>query len=176
MRDGRPVVPVYVLDDTAAGAWAAGGASRWWLHHSLVAPSCGFGGARCSAGVAAGNAVDVIPELARAVGATEVHTGGSALPWGRRLDRAVADALAAYGVTLKRHRTMMLFNPDTLRTQSGGSYSVFTPFSRACMAHAPPPQPEAAPRRIPTVAPPQIGPAGGMAFAAATSRLGRWPA
>jgi deoxyribodipyrimidine photo-lyase len=32
-----PIVPVYVLDDETAGAWRMGGASRWWLHHSLVA-------------------------------------------------------------------------------------------------------------------------------------------
>ena len=34
---GRPVVPIYVLDDEAAGSWAMGGAARWWLHHSLSA-------------------------------------------------------------------------------------------------------------------------------------------
>jgi deoxyribodipyrimidine photo-lyase len=28
-----PVIPVYVLDDVAPGAWAIGGAQRWWLHH-----------------------------------------------------------------------------------------------------------------------------------------------
>jgi deoxyribodipyrimidine photo-lyase len=31
----RPIVPVYIRDDTAAGRWQAGGASRWWLHGSL---------------------------------------------------------------------------------------------------------------------------------------------
>ena len=34
---GAPVVPVYVLDDEGAGSRALGGASRWWLHHSLTA-------------------------------------------------------------------------------------------------------------------------------------------
>lgn len=31
------VIPVYVLDDDAPGAWRIGGAQRWWLHHSLAA-------------------------------------------------------------------------------------------------------------------------------------------
>ena len=31
-----PVVPVYVLDDDTPRQWAMGGASRWWLHHSLA--------------------------------------------------------------------------------------------------------------------------------------------
>ncbi len=34
---GRAILPVYVLDEAAAGAWAMGGAHRWWLHHSLEA-------------------------------------------------------------------------------------------------------------------------------------------
>ena len=29
------VLPVFILDDDAAGQWAHGSASRWWLHHSL---------------------------------------------------------------------------------------------------------------------------------------------
>ena len=32
---GRPILPRYVLDDTTPGIWRPGGASRWWLHHSL---------------------------------------------------------------------------------------------------------------------------------------------
>ncbi|MDX1736495.1 MAG: deoxyribodipyrimidine photo-lyase, partial [Halioglobus sp.] len=33
---GRPLVACYILDDDTAGEWADGGASRWWLHHSLA--------------------------------------------------------------------------------------------------------------------------------------------
>jgi hypothetical protein len=33
----RLVLPLLILDDTAPGPWAPGGASRWWLHHSLDA-------------------------------------------------------------------------------------------------------------------------------------------
>jgi deoxyribodipyrimidine photo-lyase len=35
--DGRPVLPVFVPDEAAAGRWAPAGAARWWLHHSLAA-------------------------------------------------------------------------------------------------------------------------------------------
>ena len=33
--EAGPVVAVYVLDDARARGHAYGGASRWWLHHSL---------------------------------------------------------------------------------------------------------------------------------------------
>ena len=32
-----PVIPVYILDDETPKHRAMGGASRWWLHHSLAA-------------------------------------------------------------------------------------------------------------------------------------------
>ena len=31
-----PVIFLYVLDDETPGEWQIGGASRWWLHRSLV--------------------------------------------------------------------------------------------------------------------------------------------
>src|SRR4051812_7122387 len=37
IETGRPVLPVFVLDDAAPRPWRLGGASRWWLHHSLEA-------------------------------------------------------------------------------------------------------------------------------------------
>ena len=34
---GQPILPVFILDDETPGEWLPGGASRWWLHHSLQA-------------------------------------------------------------------------------------------------------------------------------------------
>ena len=36
---GRPLIACYILDDETPGDWRLGGASRWWLHHSLQALS-----------------------------------------------------------------------------------------------------------------------------------------
>ena len=32
---GQPVIACYILDYISPGDWILGGASRWWLHHSL---------------------------------------------------------------------------------------------------------------------------------------------
>jgi deoxyribodipyrimidine photo-lyase len=37
MALGAPVAVVYVLDEVSPGIRPLGGASRWWLHHSLAA-------------------------------------------------------------------------------------------------------------------------------------------
>ncbi|MBV8392270.1 MAG: deoxyribodipyrimidine photo-lyase, partial [Alphaproteobacteria bacterium] len=37
LGSGRPVVPVFVLDEQTEGLRPRGDAARWWLHHSLAA-------------------------------------------------------------------------------------------------------------------------------------------
>jgi deoxyribodipyrimidine photo-lyase len=37
LASAERVVPVYVHAPVSGGNWAMGAASRWWLHHSLVA-------------------------------------------------------------------------------------------------------------------------------------------
>ena len=154
MRGGCAVLPVYVLDDAAAGAWAPGGASRWWLHHSLASLGRDLAARGAPLVLRRGDARGLIPAWAREISAAEVHTGGSAEPWARRLDRDVADALAADGIGFHRHRTMTLFNPETLKTQAGAPFGVYSPFARAAFAAGGPKPPLGAPDRIPALAAP----------------------
>ncbi|HQR42305.1 MAG TPA: deoxyribodipyrimidine photo-lyase, partial [Gemmatales bacterium] len=34
---GQPIIPVYIWEPSEEGDWPLGGASKWWLHHSLAA-------------------------------------------------------------------------------------------------------------------------------------------
>jgi len=142
---GRPLLPVFILDDGSAERWAPGGASRWWLHHSLAAlqQSLEERGARLT--LRRGDSVSIMSEIARQTGAVEVFTGGSADPGARRLDQAAA---AVLGSGFHRMRTTTLFHPDSIRTKAGGAYSVYTPFANACLALGGPKAPLPAPRTM----------------------------
>jgi deoxyribodipyrimidine photo-lyase len=131
VETGRRVLPVFVLDDAAPGNWALGGASRWWLHHSLVSLQASLAERGVELTLRRGDSVAVIGEIVDRAGAAEVFTGGSADPWARRTDKAASEAI---GVQLHRLRTTTLFRPDSVRTKTGGAYSVYTPFANACLA------------------------------------------
>ena len=146
LASGRPVLPVYVLDEATPGAWAPGGAGRWWLHHSLAALAASLAGAGAPLVLRRGPVARVLPELVRETKAVAIHAGQPVEPWARE---AVAELERAAGVPLHLHRTATLFDPDAIRTRAGGAYGVFTPFARACRAHAPPAPPLPAPARIP---------------------------
>jgi deoxyribodipyrimidine photo-lyase len=141
----HPVVPVFVLDDETPGAWASGGAGRWWLHHSLTSLAADLRERGAALVLRRGRFADVIPRLADELNAAEIHAGQPTEPWARTAMKEIATAV---GGRLKLHRTTTLFEPDSIRTQSGGSYGVFTPYSRACLARGMPEQPLPAPRQI----------------------------
>jgi deoxyribodipyrimidine photo-lyase len=139
---------VYVLDDDAAGSWAMGGASRWWLHHSLQ--SLGQAIAACGAKLILrrGDAGVIIPELAAELKASEVHAGRRFEPWARAQDRDIAAKLTASGTDLRRHLSSHLFPPERITTKTGGVYGVYTPFSRTCFEQGPPGDAITAPEEI----------------------------
>jgi len=143
-----PALLVYVLDDAAAGAWAYGGAQRWWLHHSLAALDAGLRGRGHALHLACGDATRIIPELAQRIGASDVIAGRMYEPWARRRDEAVAQNLAKDGRKLKLHTSSLLHEPHQIRTGAGKPYSVYTPFSRALFALGEPPPPLPAPERL----------------------------
>ena len=145
---GRPIVAVYVLDDTSPGNWAMGRAARWWLHHSLAALDAGLRARGGRLVLRRGAAAVVVPALAQEVGATEVHAGRMHEPWARKSDAAVADALRGVGAMLTLHRTSTLFDLDAVRTKTGGVYGVYTPFARTARVLVPDAV-VAAPARLP---------------------------
>ena len=148
-----PVLPVFILDDAAAGAWAPGGAGRWWLHHSLAALAADLKARGASLTLLSGRAETLIPALAQSGRAKQVHAGRMVEPFARERDRRIAEALEGVGAVLSLHTSALLAEPHRIRSGSGSPYAVYTPFSRAIFALGEPEAATPAPARI-AAAPP----------------------
>ena len=131
-----PVVPVYVLDDETPAHRAMGGASRWWLHHSLAALDSALRAKGSRLVLRRGRSEDVLAALAAECGATEVHGLHHYEPWWRNAERAVAKLL-----TLHLHHGNYLAPPGTVLSGAGTPYKIYTPFWRTLNERMPPPQP-----------------------------------
>jgi len=93
-ESGAPVIPVFVLDEgVSSEARSIGGASRWWLHHSLENLVSALEKLGNGLVLRRGPAAEILPALARETGATAIHTGFMPDPSERAADRAVAEAL-----------------------------------------------------------------------------------
>jgi deoxyribodipyrimidine photo-lyase len=141
-----PVLPVYVLDDGAD--WAMGGASRWWLHFSLVSLTASLKELGVKLLLRRGNAAEIIPQLAAAIGTKTVHAGVAHEPAWRDRDAAIGKALEKSGGSLVLHRVATLTDPDKIRTRTGTVYGMYTPFARAVEDAGEPPDPLPAPRKL----------------------------
>ncbi len=144
--EGGRVLTVFVLD--RSGAWAPGGASRWWLHGSLAALAADLEKRGATLVIRRGDAATIIPELAASVGAAEVHCGRAHEPAVRALDERVARTLEESGRRLVHHRTATLHDIAAVRTKTGGAYGIYSPFAKAVRALGPPEPPHPAPKRI----------------------------
>ncbi|WP_141287092.1 deoxyribodipyrimidine photo-lyase, partial [Pseudonocardia saturnea] len=82
-----------------------------------------------------GDPADVVPRVARAAGATTVHVAADFGPYGRERDERVEKALADDGAELVRTGSPYAVAPGRVEKGTGGSFKVFTPFSRAWADH-----------------------------------------
>ena len=142
-----PVLPVYIWSPEDEGGWPLGAASRWWLHHSLASLAAALDARGTPLHLATGAAVSALRTLARATGARYVHYTRRYEPAARQVEAAVCAALAEDGVQAVAHGGYLLWEPDSVRTQTGTPYQVFTPFYKACQ-NLPAPSPPLAPPRL----------------------------
>jgi len=135
---GRPVLAVYVLDDSNAGDWAMGGASRWWLHHSLVRLSADIEALGGTLILKRGDAREVIPALVSEHSIEAVYWNRAYEPWAIARDTQIKTALSDAGVEARSFKGALIVEPWEISTKQGKPYKVFTPFWRALKAdHAP---------------------------------------
>ncbi|MBN7798416.1 cryptochrome/photolyase family protein [Parahaliea mediterranea] len=160
---GRPLLPVYILDEDTPGHWRPGGASRWWLHYSLEALDTALRQCGARLLLRRGPALEVLRELCAESGAEALYCTRQYEPWAAQLERALYDDLGARGVEVKRFPGNLLFEPGSVLNQSGEPFKVFTPFWRHCLRQPEPPLPRPAPEAL-----------AGHRHSLATEKLGDW--
>ncbi|BBK38022.1 deoxyribodipyrimidine photo-lyase [Allostella sp. ATCC 35155] len=147
---GRPVLPLFVLDDDRPGAWRRGGASRWWLAQSIAALAGALRRIGLPLVLRRGPADAVVPALAQSVGASAVVWNRRYEPWARRRDAAIKQALAEDDIAARSHNGTLLREPWEVRSGKDEPYRVFTPFWRALLALGVDGRPLPVPDRLPT--------------------------
>jgi len=145
---GAPLLALYILDDAAMGDWRPGGASRWWLHHSLSSLAGELAACGAPLVLRRGAAESVLPALIAEMGATAVYWNRLFEPWAVRRDGEIKARLRAEGVKAESFNASLLFEPAAVRNGQGEPFRVFTPFWRACLAGPQPAAPLPVPARL----------------------------
>jgi deoxyribodipyrimidine photo-lyase len=130
---GEAIIPVFIYDEAGEGAWPLGGASKWWLHHSLARLETELAERGGRLILARGESAPVLAELA-------TKTGAGAVYWCRRYepavierDRPIKQRLSEAGLEVKSFNGSLLHEPHTVENKQGRPFQVFTPFWRHCL-------------------------------------------
>ena len=116
------VLPVFVLDPT----FSVSGAPRMaFMLRALRQLDKEMNGALV---ILHGDPREVIPRVAKSVGAKEVFVARDFAPYGMKRDADVAKALQAGGAALVQCGSAYAVEPGTVRKGDGTPYAVFTPF------------------------------------------------
>ena len=140
------VLPIYILDDENAGEYTIGGASRWWLHQSLISLNNSLEGALS---LYCGNPIDIFDDIVTRFDVNTVYWNRCYEPWRIERDAAIKDHLKTKGIGVKSTNGSLLWEPWTIKKQDGTPYKVFTPFYRkGCLQAESPREPLLVPKNV----------------------------
>lgn len=145
---GRPVIPLFILDEDSAGARRMGAASRWWLHHSLAALATSLEKLGGTLVFRAGGTEKIIAETIEASGADAVFWNRRYAPPDIATDTALKKRLRAERLEAESFDGFLLHEPSLITTQSGDFYKVFTPFHKRLASDQEPRDPVDAPKSL----------------------------
>ena len=142
------VLPLYIHAPEEEGDWAPGGASRWWLHHSLAALRTQLRERGVPLHIGQGASVAVLQQLLAQTGATAVYWNRLYEPAVMARDRDIKAALREQGVEAHSFNAALWCEPWQIETKQQGPYRVFTPFWRNLRTELGAPQPLSVPAAL----------------------------
>ena len=142
----QSTLPIYIFDDINAGEFAIGGASRWWLFHSLGSLAKSLGG---NLSIYKGNPIDIFKDIITRFDVGRVCWNRCYEPWQQKRDLEIKELLSANGIDVTTTEGSLLWEPWKITKGDGTSYKVFTPyFQKGCLQAELPRKPLPSPRNV----------------------------
>jgi len=121
------VLPVYILDDQNSGDFSMGGASRFWLHHSLKSLNENLNN---NLSLYHGDPLKALLDIIDRNNITAVYWNRCYEPWRIKRDTEIKSVLESNGISVFTYNGSLLWEPWTIKKDDGTPYKVFTPFYR----------------------------------------------
>src|SRR5687768_14725759 len=108
------VVPVFVFAPEEEARWAPGAASRWWLHHSLMAVQAELRKRGSRLIVQRGPSLTALQRTLRETAATLVCWNKLYEPAALKRDAEIAAALDRQDIAVEQCNSSLLFEPSAI--------------------------------------------------------------
>ena len=121
------VLPVYILDNENSGDFSMGGASRFWLHHSLKSLNENLNN---NLSLYQGDPLKTLLDIIDRNNISAVYWNRCYEPWRIKRDTEIKSVLESKGISVFTYNGSLLWEPWTIKKDDGTPYKVFTPFYR----------------------------------------------
>ena len=144
----QPIVPLYILDHQTDGVRPAGGASLWWLHHSLENLGKSLKELGAPLVLRRGPALEILQQVVKETGASKVIWNRRYEPGAVARDKKIKEALRDSDIDVESYNGALLNEPWEIKTKQGTAYRVFTPYYKAVMERGGIEKPVPAPKSL----------------------------
>lgn len=138
---GGAVIPLFIWAPEEAGHWAPGGASQWWLHHSLESLQADLNKLGLTLLLRKQPFIEALFDLIKETGADHVYWNRCYEPSAVHRDAGIKAGLNKMGVKATLFNGSLLYDPWSILTKQSKPYQVFTPFWKACLQQGEPDKP-----------------------------------
>ena len=128
-KTGLPIIPLYILDDENPGKWKMGGASRWWLHHSLSSLDQSLQKKGSELFLYKGETLTVLSQLIQKHQVSGIFWNRCYEPYAIQLEKKIKNLLPHS----QSFNGSLLFEPWEIFNKQNQPFKVFTPFWHRCM-------------------------------------------
>ena len=123
--ESSQVLPIYILDDINSNEYAMGGASRWWLYHSLKSLNQSLNE---SLSVYVGDPEEIFKDLIDRFDVESVYWNRCYESWRIQRDERIKKNLKDKGVTVQSFKASLLWEPWEVSKADRTPYKVFYSF------------------------------------------------
>ena len=117
-QSGYPVLPCFILENKTPELWALGGASRWWLHHSLAALQESIRELNGCLLLLSGNWQEIAHVLAKETNAHAIYWSAQYEPYARKQTKKLAELAKENEIDVQVFNSYLLFHPDQIKTKT----------------------------------------------------------
>lgn len=139
------VIPLYIWSPQEEGHWPLGGASKWWLHHSLKSLENDLRSLGLPLIIRKGKSLDCLRDVIKETNADAVFWSRRYEPYAIKRDIQVKSKLSEEGLLAKSFPGNVLYEPWSIQNKQGKPFQVFTFFWKNCLAKEQPLAPLSAP-------------------------------
>jgi deoxyribodipyrimidine photo-lyase len=140
------VLPIYILDDDTPGEFKLGGASRWWLNHSLNKLNQDL---KNNLNVYTGQPKKILLNIIKENNIDAVYWNRCYEPWRIKQDTEIKLQLKNMAIDCESFNASLLWEPWQVLKSDGTPYKVYTPYYKnGCLQAIAPRQPLPKPKKL----------------------------